>query len=411
MKNIIQNIKIELPPILFLLTLFVPLFGSPDRAITQWIYISLVNIFLLVYLNYTKTHLREVYKQTIFKIYLFYVFASLLSIIPAENKSESIVEILKIINLFLGFTFLSIYFSNSDKRKVLLISVILVFLLQNLKVFSVVFALFDFTSISMDIANRLTGYTMNKNISAYFILINLPVMVFALLSRKKLFVKLLLAGIICLGTINILIYGTRSAFISLIILIICMIAYHLIRSKLQLKNIVILSTTLIFSVFYVKSNNLGEDLINRIETLNVDDTSINKRVSYYKGAFDTMLENPILGIGLGNWKIYSVYKVKSSIKNYIAPYHVHNDFLQKGAEGGIISFISYILLIFVPLYIVFKKFLKNKNDFYFTLFLSLITYILDSLFNFPYSRPIMQINLMIILSLIVSISHSEKENK
>ena len=53
-----------------------------------------------------------------------------------------------------------------------------------------------------------------------------------------------------------------------------------------------------------------------------------------------MTSNPILGVGLGNWKIKSIDYDSKDIKGYVVPYHAHSDFIQLGAELGIFWFYS-----------------------------------------------------------------------
>jgi len=411
MRTIIQKFKNELPPLLYLITLMVPLYGSPDRAITQWVYISLVNLFLLFFIKTTKSELRQILHHPIFLIYSIYILSLFLSIFSAYNKSEALVEILRTINIYFGFFLLCNHFIKQKNITIFIIGLLILYLLQNLKVFIVVFSLFDFTSISLDIANRLTGFTMNKNISAYFILFNLPLLTFLFLKSNQIIFRILIAISLTFGLINLLIYGTRSAMICLIIISFLLILYHIFLSKVNFINIFSFTIIVLSSYFYVQINNSDKLIIKRMETLNLEDSSVNKRISYYKGAFNTMLENPFLGIGVGNWKIYSVNEVKDSIKNYIAPYHVHNDFLQKGAEGGFFGFLSYIILIFTPIFLLLKKFLENKNEKYFILIASFIIYIIDSSFNFPYSRPIIQVYLMIMLSLTLIFTLKKELNE
>ena len=49
----------------------------------------------------------------------------------------------------------------------------------------------------------------------------------------------------------------------------------------------------------------------------------------------SLFQNPILGIGMGNWQLESIKADRENIQSYIIPYHVHNDFLELAAEIGI----------------------------------------------------------------------------
>ena len=50
--------------------------------------------------------------------------------------------------------------------------------------------------------------------------------------------------------------------------------------------------------------------------------------------FTHIKSNPILGVGLGNWKLKSIEYDAKDIEGYVVPYHAHSDFIQLGAELG-----------------------------------------------------------------------------
>jgi O-antigen ligase len=114
-----------------------------------------------------------------------------------------------------------------------------------------------------------------------------------------------------------------------------------------------------------------------------------------------ILENPLMGIGIGNWKLESIKTDSNNLKGYTVPYHSHNDFLEIGAETGIFGMIAFILLLIYPL-IFFEKEINIKN---LILLFSFIIYIFDSLINFPFARPA---NILIFL-LILAFSYKKIE--
>ena len=63
---------------------------------------------------------------------------------------------------------------------------------------------------------------------------------------------------------------------------------------------------------------------------------MNQRLRYYEDVLTHMISNPILGVGLGNWKLKSIEYDSKDIIGYVVPYHAHSDFIQLGAELGII---------------------------------------------------------------------------
>ena len=105
-----------------------------------------------------------------------------------------------------------------------------------------------------------------------------------------------------------------------------------------------------------------------------------------------MLDNPIFGTGIGNWKFESIKYDRLQIDGYIVPYHAHSDFIQLGAELGFIGFFLYVFIfvsaIYFTYHIIFKSKIESKDKiFSFFLIISLGVYLIDANLNFPIARP------------------------
>ena len=92
-----------------------------------------------------------------------------------------------------------------------------------------------------------------------------------------------------------------------------------------------------------------------------------------------------------------------NITGYRIPFHAHNDFLQVGAESGILALSFFIFFIFYPFYKFFKNF--KHNHLHIVLLLSLSVFIFDSLINFPISRPISHIFLLFLLTALNNLKY------
>ena len=163
----------------------------------------------------------------------------------------------------------------------------------------------------------------------------------------------------------------------------------------------------------------GEQKItNRISTLTTilnedkkNDESINQRLNFYSQAFNFILKNPVFGTGIGNWKIKSIDTNKENIIGYKVPYHVHNDFLEIGAETGLIGLGLYLSILFLGFKNSISKFLgitltkmKLEKNYllHITICLFIYIFLIDSNLNFPFYRPIVLINLIVLLSYLNS---------
>ena len=85
------------------------------------------------------------------------------------------------------------------------------------------------------------------------------------------------------------------------------------------------------------------------------------------------------------------------MNSYQVPKHTHNDFLQIGAETGILGLLIFIS-IFISILVTIAKEIIKKDDklLPLILFLCLTVYLVDSFFNFPRIRPYSQMNFFII---------------
>ena len=72
-------------------------------------------------------------------------------------------------------------------------------------------------------------------------------------------------------------------------------------------------------------------------------------------------KNPLLGLGIGNWKFKSIEYDGKNMMEYTVPFYAHNDFLQIGAEIGILGLAFYLLFIIRPFLILIKKIYSSKE--------------------------------------------------
>ena len=99
----------------------------------------------------------------------------------------------------------------------------------------------------------------------------------------------------------------------------------------------------------------GADALSRAATisLSTNDGSVNQRLRYYEDVLTHLTSNPFFGTGLGNWKLKSIDYDSRDINGYVVPYHAHSDFIQLGAELGIIGFLLYLGVFLLAFYYVY----------------------------------------------------------
>ena len=144
----------------------------------------------------------------------------------------------------------------------------------------------------------------------------------------------------------------------------------------------------------ILTSDKGADAVSRAATISISqaDGSIGKRLRYYEDVVTHFSSNPIFGVGIGNWKLSSIHYDREDIDGYIVPYHAHSDFIQLGAELGIIGFMLYLGVFLIGAYfaliLLFKSGLKSEDKwFIFLLICALGVYFIDANLNFPIARP------------------------
>ena len=394
--------------ILFYFSYFIPSFSSFDRIGNQWFYLSIISVISFIFILYeTSTHskIKLLIKEKAFISYLFFIVWALTSILYSFNKSESIVTFNQYFTVFVSFVLIKILLTNVPDGINFLLKIFLsAFLLE--ATLSIVPILIDIEKGALEYRSlRYIGAAANVNITAYSLLYKLPILLYFFSKENRILLKVIyvLAFISTLLIITIL--GTRSAFISAGVVIISFFIYMVQAknvSSYKIKHILTITASTIIIIFTSKiiSDN-GTDVISRASTISLDtnDGSVDERLRFYKQGINYFLENPIIGTGIGNWKIFSIKYDKENIVEYIVPYHAHNDFIQLLVELGIFGLLLYSAFIFFSLKKLFRvEIFDNKINF---LYLGIAgVYFIDSMLNFPIARPISQIFLIFFICLI-----------
>jgi O-antigen ligase len=402
----------------FILLIIAPLsprLGAVDRVAADWLFYAFAGFFGIVataFFNhkiFDKINDKKFFYPLVFHAAL--LLSATISIIFALNKVESLVTLIKLfiifINLYVIYT-LRVYKINLN---FILYPVLVLFTIE---IVSSLYPLFidilPVTKFEFNYTSYLLGITANRNITAASILVKLPLIII-LLKEKSLLARLLLYVLFFLCFINILFLSSRAGIISLLFIIFSKFIFDNFQNikNFNLRKI-LSSSSLVFifiaSYLFFNSNIESGNQVSlnqRLESINLQDESASIRIRFYKQALTYFIQNPFTPIGLGNWKLYSIYLEKENIRSYIIPYVVHNDFLEILVETSIIGVLSYILFfisLLVLLHASYKKLTKYKKQIY-LLFIALLVYLIDSNLNFPFYRPIMQINLAVIFILIL----------
>jgi len=284
--------------------------------------------------------------------------------------------------------------------------------------------------------NQVFGLFGNVNYFAEYMIVPLPLAIslfFACRNRTKR--VLLLIGILAIGGSLILTF-TRGSYLSIGISSIFMLILYLVsQGKNFFKEhkkifIFILALIILVTFLFALPNPLNKPgtVISKIKgrisiARLINELSFGRRIAIWKFTGMIIKDHPILGSGLGTFKYNSLnYQAKffdQGENRRLYPYgiadKVHNEYLQLGAELGVLGLGIFLWLIIT----YFKygiKLLKRIKDKYkqgivIGLLGGVVAVLIDAIFGFPLHLPATLVLFWLFIGLIASVKYSEQDIK
>lgn len=141
----------------------------------------------------------------------------------------------------------------------------------------------------------------------------------------------------------------------------------------------------------------------------LDKKSSYERLELWRNSIEMAKENPLLGVGAGNWQIhfpkyglnnFGDEQVKQGITTFQRP---HNDFLWVLCEMGIFGLITYLLIFSTIIYYLIKLIRSGSNNFFYaTLLAAVISYMCVAFVDFPLERIEHQLVLGLLFSIVIA---------
>lgn len=363
--------------------------------------------------------------NTIFPVLYIYLAISVLSLTAAINPITGIIEVSKII-LSICILFIAATLISKDKNglHILIKSVTLgALLLSTIGIYRYIVI-----SINTNPYNPVfIPIIANINIFSTSIFLTLPFIFFAFLNYTGKW-KLLSGISMAFVFYNIINAHTRSVWVASVV---ATISTGLLLSYIQKKR----PSTIANSISFRRLSHIGLILItiilisipisdrlypdysmlDRVKSIaDPADNSVSERLKIWKKSLLMIRDNPLLGVGIGNWKIsipsYGTEGLRSETgdSHYQRP---HNDFIWVLSETGIIGFLLYLSIFGMIFRYLYKILLssENKEDSLFSIliFFGITGYLTFSFFSFPKERLIHSIYLMLMIAGILSIYHSK----
>ena len=387
----------------FLCVGFIPNWEAVDKIAPQWLYLSVLNLSCGLYLFFNfkifKDRITSVLSSWMSIFYISFIVWAGFSYFYAINPIEVLVNIVRQFNTLFMFLHIGIFLYNiKDKNRLVSLAIMIILLIE---VYAVLYQGVDMIKAGEINPGELKGVTANRNITAFSIAIKIPYVLYLIVYNQKTWSKLFYSFLIFLSLFSLSIIQSRASFvaISLIgVLLLCWTFFKFLTTKTikDLKPNLFYLFPLILAIVLnqILTSDKGADALSRAATISISqaDSSIDKRLRYYEDVLTHFSSNPFFGVGIGNWKLSSIHYDREDIDGYIVPYHAHSDFIQLGAELGILGFLLYLGVFLIAAYfsvkLLFKSNLKPENRwFIFLLTTALGVYFIDANLNFPIARP------------------------
>ena len=262
----------------------------------------------------------------------------------------------------------------------------------------------------------------NKNISSFIYITKIIIISLIPIYSTNRITKILAGVIICSAFYIIFLMSTRALLLMipfiLIFIIVIIVLKKIFLGIVYLKDLKTLVTSVplvtAFIIFNLTTSEESDIMVDERVTsvLSTGDESVNNRLRFYSHAFTQIKLTPLLGIGVGNWRIKSIEYDKDNMFSYVVPYSVHNDFLEVFAETGIIGIIPFTLFfyfIFINILrgsIDYIRINKNLSSIYLLIGFSMI--FIDFNLNFPLDRPTSIMTYLLFISVVNSIESTKK---
>lgn len=350
-----------------------------------------------------------------------YFAFSLIALSQASNVMDGLFEALKVF-LFMGtFTISSWILRSNHKRIGTLISLIAVCTSLSAVIAILQYYGFPFCGILTCLSRHFTVDSTlgNQNLLASFLLLSFPFLVAGYLtfSGFRLILCAVSAGLV-LYLIPLL--QSRAVWVAFAVSLAIVLVVQAIqfsradRSRISARRLIGLMLLLLVAiVLVVPTYSRGtpiEPMRERIESIvDPEHPTVSGRFNLWNKTVQMIRENPILGVGTGNWKInYPAFGLTGTrgAAGKFQSQRPHNDFLWIISEIGWIGFSFYLMIfLFAAVYCIKSVGRLPKTEqktVSLMMLFALSSYLVVSFFSYPRERMVHQQFLAFILAVIAT---------
>ncbi len=252
---------------------------------------------------------------------------------------------------------------------------------------------------------------MHHSLYSIFLAVTIFLLLTEFFKVENIYLRVAIIFFILSALINLFLNGGRLGQLAFFV---ALITYILMKFNITIKT-VILSMASVIVIFFL-AYQISPIFHHRIDT-SVDslekisqgkfDTSWGNRVYALIVAKDLVLENPLLGVGIGSSKKEFIEKSKEyPLGNLVRVFwHMHNEYMQILLDTGLIGLLLFFLFIYTLLSLPLEK------DMYILLFTFVVIYLVGFIGEplFWNLQPFLLFNFFIGLFLLLEIHNKHKK--
>lgn len=401
------------------------------RTMAMSLFILTMTAFLFAYKNRGQYDF-SILRQKIFPVLIAYLAVVIISILFATNYKESFFDIIRTFILAATAGIAATIFVHTEKWKekipvfVIIAALIAVSIGMAQYYNNVINATSKTLSDGRPVIYMVFGLMFQKNEYSTALALMLPFVGYAIYAYKK-HMRVISAITAFLLLAMIVLVQTRAVWVGLALaVVLTSIVVILYARKLNfpilLRNILIglmlASTIGIGIIFSMERPKDDFSLLGRIRSITDTRSQHNiHRLNIWRSTITLIKDNPLTGIGAGNWRLNAAYYFDGSFDqvpqlNWARP---HNDFLWVFSEKGIIGFLLYLGIFGFGFYYLFYILHHSRDQkdriMALLLFGGFITYLGTSFFGFPYERINHQVYLALMIGAAAAMYHKIKPSK
>ncbi|MFZ4520332.1 MAG: O-antigen ligase family protein [Bacteroidales bacterium] len=408
-------VAMEISPLLVLLAyallaVITPRFDAYDASGPKFLSLSILNLgtFLFIMLNKRmiagSNGIELFFRNRIGMVYTIFIGLVLLSFLKSVNIPESVLSFSKFFTVF-GAVFNISLLLRHDKKylKIIVITFSLLLLADSVTVF---YNILGYISNQVTAIYEIKSVYSNKNILTAAMFVKVPFALWLITFEKSWLRRLGFVTLFC-AELAIFFMSTRAFYLGLIVIAILFVIYIAFQgpfqksaNKINTIGVFVAAIILAFAFYsviqrYVFTNK--NDLYNKTFAKRVSSivSGDSLRIDSWKRSATLTWQEPLLGVGTGNWKIRVLQYENQVNPNFMYMVKNHNDFFEIAAETGVVGGLLFISLFVLVILGFLKPALSSETNgdsirFLFVPAFGIICYSLDAFFNFPADRPELQ---------------------